>query len=128
MRPAHLRDRMKKRATDAVPAAATLAQRTVFRVPALGEVIVVAGRDQRRIVEFVAAHRRSAAAKRGVGEEQRRAIAKMQLALGETRGMAEQAHHCVLLTLRIFQALAEHHVAAALAMYRPGLRKAPQAG
>src|SRR5580700_11256575 len=47
----------------------------------------------------------------------------MQLALGETRPMAEQAGHRVAPAGRVFQALAQHHVAAALAMDRAGLGK-----
>ena len=40
--------------------------------------------------------------------------------------MAEQSGHGVALAGGILEALAEHHVAAALAMHRAGLGEAPQ--
>src|SRR5262249_32277720 len=51
-------------------------------------------------------------------------VSKMQLALGEARGVSEQTGHLVARAVRILDALAQHHVAAALAVYRPRLREA----
>jgi hypothetical protein len=47
----------------------------------------------------------------------------MQLALGEARGVSEQARHRVACAACILQSLAEDHVAAALAVHRPRLRE-----
>ncbi len=52
----------------------------------------------------------------------------MQLAFGEARRVAQQPGHGVLPARGVFEALPKNHVAAALAMHRPCLGKAPQAG
>ena len=77
-------------------------------------------------MKFVAAHDRAGAAERAVGEKPRAAVAEMKSASGEARGVAEQAGHGVQAPVGILQALAQHHVAAALAVHRTVLRKAPQ--
>ena len=55
---------------------------------------------------------------RTVGKQPRLAIAEMKLALGEAGGMAEQPGHAVAHTVSVLEALAEHHVPAALAVHR----------
>src|SRR5262252_2725841 len=51
-------------------------------------------------------------------------VPKMQLAFGEAREVCEQACHRVARAARILDPLAQHHVAAALAVDRPRLREA----
>ncbi len=51
----------------------------------------------------------------------------MQPALGEAGGMAEQAGHGVAPAGGVFEAFAQNHVAAALAVHRPRLREVAQA-
>ena len=50
-------------------------------------------------------------------------VSKMQLAIGETRAMAEQAGHPVARAARVLDSFAEHHVAAAFAVHRSRLRE-----
>src|SRR5208283_1889502 len=78
------------------------------------------------VMEFMAAYDRSAAAENTIRQKPRGAVAEMQLAAGEARCMAEQSGHGVALPRRILKALAEHHVAAALAVHGARLGKAPQ--
>ena len=47
----------------------------------------------------------------------------MQFALGEARRVAEQAGHGVVPARGVFEAFAQNHVAAALAVHRPRLRR-----
>src|SRR6266540_695748 len=54
----------------------------------------------------------------------RLAVPEMQLAIGEARGVSEQARHRVARAACILQSLAEDHIAAALAVHRPRLREA----
>ena len=77
-------------------------------------------------MEFVAADDGSAAAEHTVRQKPRRAVAEMQLPAGEARCMAEQSGHGVAPPRRILEALAQNHVAAAFAMHRARLGKAPQ--
>ena len=70
-------------------------------------------------MKLMAAYDRAFAADDGVGEKLRGAIAEMQFALGEARGVAEQAGHGVRTAFCIFETLAQNHVAAALAVHRP---------
>ena len=49
----------------------------------------------------------------------------MQFAFGKARRVTEQSRHRAMTAARIFDALAEHHKAAALAMNRPGFGKVP---
>ena len=97
-----------------------------LRVGDVHERLVVALGDDRGVVEFVAAHDVAGRADRIVRQQARLAIAEMQPALGKARGMAEQARHRVAHALRVLDALAEHHVAAALAVNRMALRKSSQ--
>jgi len=80
---------------------------------------IVADGGQRRIVEFMPAQARPRFSQRSVGEQPRLAIAEMQLAPGKAGGMAEQPRHAMSDAAGILEALAQHHVTAALAMHRP---------
>src|SRR5262245_62313376 len=51
-------------------------------------------------------------------------VSKMELAFGKARGVREQTAHRVARTIRVLDPLAQHHVAAALAVHRPRLREA----
>src|SRR5262249_16140072 len=51
-------------------------------------------------------------------------VSKMQLAFGKARRVSEQATHRVARAVRVLDPLAQHHVAAALAVDRPRVREA----
>ena len=69
-------------------------------------------------MELVAAQRAPGAPERAIMQEPRLAVAEMQPARGEARRMAEQPGHGVARAVGIDHGLAEHHVAAALAVHR----------
>ena len=92
-------------------------ERAPLPVFELDERRIAARRDQRRIMEFVAAHDATRIADRAFGKHACRAIAEMELPLRKARGVAEQSRHRVPNAIRIFEALPEHHVAAALPVH-----------
>ena len=94
--------------------------RPALRIGDIDERLVVALRDNRGVVEFVAAHDVADGADRIVRQQTRLPIAEMEPSLGEACRVAEQARHGVANALGVLQAFAEHHVAAALAMHRHG--------
>src|SRR5712671_5462720 len=51
-------------------------------------------------------------------------VSEMQLAISEARAMSQETGHPVARAARVLYSLAQHHVAAALAMDRPRLREA----
>ena len=119
---------MKERAGDMAAPSARCPERTSLAVGEIGQRLVVAGRDQRRVVEFVAAHRSCPPRPIGLSETQPRlAIAEVQLALREAGRMAEQPGHGVADAVGVLEAFAQHHVAAALAVDRAGLRQTARA-
>src|SRR5262249_1439480 len=69
-------------------------------------------------MKFVPAQARAGGADRAIDEELRLAITKMELALREARGVAEQASHGVANAFGVLEHLAEDHVAAALPVHR----------
>src|SRR5512135_463497 len=110
-------DGVEERAGDVAAPAARRAERMALPVDKLGERRVVSGRGQRRVVELMPAHDRTLAPDWALRKQPRLAIAEMELALREARGMAEQPGHGAAHAIRILEALAENHVAAALAMH-----------
>src|SRR5690242_4747601 len=102
---------MKKRAGDAASSATAVSEHLVLGVEKFGQTIIVAGGVDRGVMELVTAQDRAGAAERAVRQQPRAAVAEMQLALGKTRGMAEQAGHVVNAPVGVLQALAQHHVA-----------------
>ena len=72
-------------------------------------------------MKFVSANDGVFRAKYTVRKKPRRTVAEMQFAFGEARHMAEQSRHGVATTLRVFEALAQNHVAAALTVHWPRL-------
>src|SRR5581483_7361949 len=79
---------------------------------------LVTGRDDARVVKFMAEDFGSRFAERAVPQQARTAIAKMQTASGERRLQLQESGHGMALPLRVFQPLAQHHVAATFAMNR----------
>ena len=96
--------------------AAEAAQRLALAIGELGKFFVRAGVGEAGIVEFVAADFGSCPPQRAIRKQAGAAVAEVHLARRETGGMAEQAEHAVLQAFRVFQHLAQHHEAAALAM------------
>src|SRR5258708_5339058 len=117
---------MKERAADMAAPAAGAAERLPLRVAKLKKGFVGAGRQQRRIVEFMPAYHTAGPSERAVAEQPRFPVAEMQLARGEAGRMSKEADHCVARPLRVLKAFAQHHVAAALAVHRAGCPKSPQ--
>src|SRR5712691_1139337 len=110
------RDGVEERTSDAAAPPAGRSERTALAIGEVVERLVVSGRDQRSVVEFVAAQNGIGGAHRAVAAQPRLAIAEMQLTRSEARGMTEQTGHGAANAVRVFQAFAQHHVAAALAM------------
>src|SRR6516164_9666809 len=75
-------------------------------------------------MKLVSAHDGAHRPKGTAGAKARLAVSKMQLAFGEARGVREQAGHRVAPAIRVLDARAQHHVAAALAVDRPRVREA----
>ena len=117
---------MKKRAADMASPAAGVADRSSLRVGQIEEPFIGTGRGQRRIVEFMSAYHAAGSPERTVSEKPRFPIAEMQLAHRKACGMSKEAYHRMACRLRVRQAFAEHHVAAALAVHRAGRSKSPQ--
>src|SRR5262249_36644871 len=90
----------------------------------LDQRLVIAGHDQRRVVELVSAQSRASSSDWAVGEKRRLAVAEMRLVLGEARGMAKEAGHGMADAVGVLKPLAQHHVASALAVHRPRRGKA----
>ncbi len=74
-------------------------------------------------MKLVPANARVPRTNRAVRAQTGFAIAEMEPALGKAGGVPEQAGHRVPDTIRIFEALPQHHVAAALTVHRPRLRE-----
>src|SRR6266446_3353115 len=118
------RDGVKEGAGDAAAAAAVGADRASLRIRKLGQRFVAPRGRQRCVVKLVAAHD---GARRPKGTARAQAcltISEMQLAFGEARGVCEQAGHRMTRAVRVLDALAQHHVAAALAVDWPRVREA----
>src|SRR6516165_6647269 len=77
-------------------------------------------------MKLVSAHGGAHWPNRTAGAKACLAVSKMQLAFGKASGVCEQACHRVARAVRILDPRAQHHVAAALAVDRPRLRKAPE--
>ena len=60
---------------------------------------------------------------RAVREQPCIPVAEVQLALGETGRVAEQARHGMAHPFRVLEAFAQHHVATAFAVHRTRSRK-----
>ena len=71
----------------------------------------------RRIVELMAAKASTCGTERAVAREPERAIAEMELSCREGGLERQEPGHGVSRTRRIHQALAQNHIAAALAIY-----------
>src|SRR5579872_529804 len=111
---------MEEAARDEAAPAAGRRRGRAIGVRNVGEWLVAAGLDDRRIVEFMTAMARACAPQRMVGAQRRLAIAERHAALGERTDKAEQAGHFVADAVRVNQAAPENHVAAAFAMDRLG--------
>src|SRR5207248_6131412 len=105
-----VRDRVKERAGDMAAAAAGGADRASLRIRKLGQRLVAAGHEG-RVMKFMSANDRLRRSDRTVCAKTCLPVAEMQLALGEARGMSEQAGHCMTHACRVFHAFAQHHVA-----------------
>src|SRR5439155_9323641 len=117
------RDRVKERAGDPPAPAAIGADRPPLRVRKLDQRLVVSRYRKRRVMKLMAANDGARRPDRTCCAKTRLAVSKMQLALGETRGVSEQPRHRVARAACILQSLAEHYMAAALAVHRPRLRE-----
>src|SRR6185295_56622 len=122
------RDRVKERAGDATAAAAGDTDRASLRIGKLDQRLVAAGVHEGCVMKFVSANDRFRRSDRTVCPKTCLPVAEMQLALGEARGVSKQAGHRIMYAVRIFYALAEDHVAAALAVHRPRLCEARESG
>src|ERR1700680_3917510 len=109
---------MKERAGDMPAPAAGVSERLALGVGEGEEAFIVSRRDQRRVVELMPANRAPGLPERAVGEKPRLAVAETQLAVCEARRVPEQARHGMAHPLGVFEAFAQHHVAAAFAMHR----------
>src|SRR5258708_29702322 len=117
---------MKERAADMAAPAARVAEQLSPRVGEVKKHFVGARRDHRRVVEFVPAYRAAGPPEGAVSEKPGLPVAEMQSARREAGRVSEQADHGVAHPLRVLQAFAEHHVAAALAVHPPGRPKSSQ--
>src|SRR5258707_763752 len=72
----HPRDCMKERAADMAAPAASAGDRLALRVGKVEKHFIAAGRDQRRIVEFMPPYRAAGLSERAVGEEPRFPVAR----------------------------------------------------
>src|SRR5262245_37786198 len=117
---------MKERAADMASPAAGTADPFALRVGKVEKHFIGAGRDQRRVVEFMPAYHAAGLPEGAVGEKPRFAVAEMQLAHRKAGRVSEQAHHGMAYPLRVLEAFAEHHVAAALAVHGARRPKSPQ--
>src|SRR5579871_4026704 len=117
---------MKKRAGDMPAPTARVCNWVPLRIGKVKKLFIGARRDERRVMEFMSAYRAAGPAERPVGEKSRFAITEMQLARSEARCVSEQADHTVPYPLRVLEAFAEHHVAAAFPVHRACHGKSPQ--
>src|SRR5215468_8378159 len=105
---------------------AGIAEGFSLRIGEFKKPFISALRNQRCVVEFMPAHRGAGPPERAVSNKPDLAVAEVQPARRETGRMAEQADHGVAHPVRILEALAEHHVAAAFTVNRTSLAKLPQ--
>src|SRR4051812_31712731 len=111
---------MKERPGNVATPASALGHWLSLCIPDLCKWFVEATREQACIMKFVPAHCRSCRPNRIAGGQSGFAIAEMQFTALKTGRVAKQAGHGMTHTISIFEAFAEHHIAAALAMNRPG--------
>src|SRR5262249_61785360 len=104
---------MKERAGAGAAAPAGGADRASLRIRKLGQRLVAARRRQGRVMKFMSANDRLRRSDRTVCAKPCLPVAEMQLALGETRGMSEQAGHRMTHAPRGFHPFPEHPVAPA---------------
>src|SRR5215470_18324176 len=119
-------DCMKEAGADMAAPAAGAAERLPTGVGKVKKGFIAARRDQRRIVEFVSPYRAAGRPECAIGEKPRFPVAEVQSARREAGRMAKQADHGMAHPLRVLEAFAQHHVAAALAVHRPGRPKSSQ--
>src|SRR3954453_24245161 len=79
-------------------------------------LVIRAIRNDRRMMEFMAANDVAYRADRVVGEQSRLTIPEVQAALGKARRVAEQPGHRMADAVLLLKTSAQRHVAAALAM------------
>src|ERR1700738_1120677 len=118
-----LGNNMEEAATDVAASPAGWRKRATLAIRKLAKRLVVSGRAQGCVMEFVAAQPRPCWPKRSIAPKPGLAIAKLQLAGREARGGAERSRHRVANAGAVFESLAQNHVSAALAMDGPRLRK-----
>src|SRR5580658_1987915 len=118
---------MEERAGDAASSRARRRRRRAVDVADKSEGLVAAGRDDRRIVELVAAQDFARCPKRAVGRKARLAIAERHAELLEACLDAEQAGHPVLDARSVDEAFAERHKAPAFAVNGARLGEEAQA-
>src|SRR5260370_42559657 len=100
---------MKKRPADMAPPAAGVAERLPPSVGKVKKGFVGAGRNQRRVVEFMPAYRDAGSPERAVREKSCFPVAEMQLSRREAGRICKEADHCMAHPLRVLKAFAEHH-------------------
>src|SRR5579883_528307 len=116
---------MEEAARDEAAAAAGRRRRRAIGVRHFGERLVAARLDDRRIMEFMAAIARAFASERMVAKQRRLSVAERHPPRGERADKTEQARHFMADAVRVDQAAAERHVAAAFAMDRLRRGEAP---
>ena len=114
---------MKERAGHVPTPAAGFRDGPALCVGDFHERLVVSLGDDRGMVKFVSADNLTNRSERIVREQTRLTITEMKSPFGEACGVAKQARHRMTYTLGVLDGLAQHHVAAALAVHRMALGK-----